>query len=62
LKTLLFNLFFLTKLFKVFSSLSIGQLIFKNSLIIFAILHKKMKPIQDQPHNDQRKESYEDPD
>jgi len=26
------------------------------------ILHSKMKPIQDQPQNDQRKESYEDPD
>jgi hypothetical protein len=26
------------------------------------VLHKKMKPIQDQPQNDQRKESYEDPD
>jgi len=25
-------------------------------------LHSKMKPIQDQPQNDQRKESYEDPD
>jgi len=26
------------------------------------VLHSKMKPIQDQPQNDQRKESYEDPD
>jgi len=26
------------------------------------VLHSKMKPIQDQPLNDQRKESYEDPD
>jgi hypothetical protein len=26
------------------------------------VLHSKMKPIQDQPQKDQRKESYEDPD
>jgi len=26
------------------------------------VLHSKMKPIQDQQQNDQRKESYEDPD
>jgi len=29
---------------------------------VMDILHSKMKPIQDQPQNDQRKESYEDPD
>jgi len=26
------------------------------------VLHSKMKTIQDQPQNNQRKESYEDPD
>jgi len=29
---------------------------------VIDVLHKKMKTIQDQPQNDQRKESYEDPD
>nr|AIF22969.1 Archaeal fructose 1,6-bisphosphatase [uncultured marine thaumarchaeote SAT1000_12_D12] len=29
---------------------------------VMDVLHSKMKPIQDQPQNDQRKESYEDPD
>ena len=29
---------------------------------VMDILHSKMKPIQDQPQNNQRKESYEDPD
>jgi fructose 1,6-bisphosphate aldolase/phosphatase len=29
---------------------------------IMDVLHSKMKPIQDQPQKDQRKESYEDPD
>jgi len=26
------------------------------------VLHSKMKPLEDQPQRDQRKESYEDPD
>jgi fructose 1,6-bisphosphate aldolase/phosphatase len=29
---------------------------------IMDVLHAKMKPIEDQPHDNQRKESYEDPD
>ncbi len=53
MKTLLFNLFFLTKLFKVFSSLSIEQLIFKNfgrdieyyTGIVFEIYNSSKKEI-----------------
>ena len=29
---------------------------------IMSVLHSKMKPMEDQPQNEQRKESYEDPD